>query len=89
MTEKLKPCPFCGGEAAVVEIEPRLYRPVMNKPFCVLCTSCDLYFGYDYDYGGEFDTKEEAAAAWNRRAGDEGASKKEKDFGANEAPQEI
>jgi ribosomal protein S27E len=26
-------------------------------------------FGYDVDYGGIFDTEEEAAEAWNRRSG--------------------
>lgn len=34
----------------------------------ILCENCDLLFGYDMDYGGTFDTKEEAAKAWNRRS---------------------
>lgn len=29
---------------------------------------CDLLFGYDVDYGGEFDSQEEAVEAWNQRA---------------------
>jgi ribosomal protein S27E len=28
-------------------------------------------FGYDVDYGGIFDTEEEAAEAWNRRSGEQ------------------
>lgn len=66
---ELKPCPFCGGEAEIAENEaPRLYRPARNRPYYVCCLSCDLFFGYDVDYGGEFDTKEEAIKAWNNRA---------------------
>ena len=65
--EKLKPCPFCGGEAHIAEYEPRLYHPVMNHPYSVWCSECELAFGWDSDYGGCFDTKDEAAKAWNRR----------------------
>ena len=64
---ELKPCPFCGGEVYVAKIEPRLYRPSCNHPCSVVCYNCDLYFGYDEDYGGEFDTEAEAIEAWNRR----------------------
>lgn len=65
---ELKRCPFCGGEAAIVENEsPRLYRPVRNHPYYVCCYECDLLFGYDVDYGGEFDKKEDAVEAWNER----------------------
>lgn len=61
-------CPICGSLVSFVENEaPRLCRPVKNHPIYIRCNSCDLLFGYDIDYGGEFDTKEEAAAAWNRR----------------------
>lgn len=66
MTE-LKPCPFCGGKSHVVQIEPRLYRLSRNHPLGVVCYNCDLFFGYNEDYGGEFDTYEDAAEAWNRR----------------------
>lgn len=64
MTEQLKPCPFCNSDATVFEItEPRLYRPSRNRPYCVCCGNCDLFFGHDVDYDGTFDTKEEASEA--------------------------
>ena len=65
--EKLKPCPFCGGNPQVVHIEPCIHRPSRNHPLGVVCYKCDLFFGYDEDYGGEFDTEEDAIKAWNRR----------------------
>lgn len=61
---KLKPCPFCGSNVLIENFEPRLYRPSRNHLYC---GNCDLLFGYNEDYGGKFDTKEEAANAWNRR----------------------
>lgn len=67
----LKPCPICGGSVSIKKIEPRLYRPARNHPFSVVCYECDLYFGYDEDYGGRFDTEGEAIREWNRRAKDE------------------
>ena len=70
MTEKLKPCPFCGGKASVTDvIPPRLY--IEDTAYCVFCASCDLLFGFDMDYGGEFATEKEAVEAWNRRVSDE------------------
>ena len=71
MSNELKPCPFCGGEACVCKISPRLYRPSRNHEYTVVCYGCDLLFGFDEDYGGEFDTEEQAIDAWNRRANDE------------------
>ena len=67
---ELKPCPFCGGTAVSIEkMMPRLYRP--DRKFSVVCWECDLFFGYDEDYGGMFDTEAEAIKAWNRRAKNE------------------
>lgn len=68
--DELKPCPFCGKEVAVVDLGHKLYRPSCNHPYCVFCADCDLLFGYDVDYGGTFDTEQEAAEAWNVRFSD-------------------
>ena len=53
--EKLKPCPFCGGEAEIVE--DRLYSDDYYAGRCKSCAATSIF---------EF-TKEEAVAAWNRR----------------------
>ena len=66
-TLRLKPCPFCGQEVAIVQMEPRLYRLSRNHPYTVVCNGCCLFFGYDEDYGGQFDSREEAAEVWNKR----------------------
>ncbi len=73
MSEELKPCPFCGGEnaAEVIEMKPSIPVSECLKKrgyFTVWCWTCDLMFGYDEDFGGKFDTKEDAIEAWNRRA---------------------
>ena len=53
---KLKPCPFCGGEA---------FASYINGDFAVSCVDC----GCGTEYGP---SKEEAVAAWNRRTINEG-----------------
>ncbi len=59
---KLKPCPFCGGEAET--------RTDENDEWYVSCTKCFALVGYCVDTWGEYATEEDAAAAWNRRAED-------------------
>lgn len=56
MTE-LKPCPFCGGEAAVI-LDDRTW---------IECMDCPQKAGV-----GPFDTDAQAIAAWNTRAAEEG-----------------
>ena len=51
--ENLKRCPFCGGKA-------ELFGTETNGIFYVKCLECDV--------DSNFDTPEEAIAAWNRRA---------------------
>lgn len=64
----LLPCPFCGGIVDITAFDPRLLRPSCNHVYCVVCWDCDMLFGWDIDYGGRFDTEEEARLAWNTRA---------------------
>ena len=64
MSDKLKPCPFCGGEACMIEVEPHTHEiatwmPDYTGGFFVECTNCAC--------GISADTKEVAVAAWNRR----------------------
>ena len=53
MSEKLKPCPFCGGEGVVYGFSDYDYRRV-------ICKDC----GGSTEYS---DTREKAIEAWNRR----------------------
>ena len=80
MAEKLKPCPFCGGEARLVVCDSE--GNVHDESY-----EADPYSGLSYaivhgsdDCCGEcpvstsdllpwlYETREEATAAWNRRA---------------------
>lgn len=56
---KLKPCPFCGGEAkaAYGRCDYNVWQ------VCCLNNACQAMAGW-------CDTKDDAIAAWNRRAGD-------------------
>lgn len=67
MDTELKPCPFCGQPVTIAQIAPRLLHPSRNHRYHIECPGCQLLFGWDTDYGGQFDTGEEAAKAWNRR----------------------
>ena len=53
-TEKLKPCPFCGGEAEI--------NVVWGKYFSPYCKECGTY------HDREYVSKKAATAAWNKRA---------------------
>lgn len=56
---ELKPCPFCGGLAELIEPTPHefLVQCAADATECfVFCTS------------GPYDTAEQAARVWNRRA---------------------
>lgn len=57
---KIEKCPFCGGEADIEEIPG---SPFTNETYmwAVGCKDCNI--------GWYKETKAEAVAAWNRRAG--------------------
>lgn len=57
MTDKLKPCPFCGGKNIY------MFTDIMSR-WWVFCKDCDVQ-------AGRHETKEQAVDAWNRRAGEE------------------
>ena len=64
MTEKLKPCPFCGAERG-------LYVLLGGYDACaiewrIFCDSCKSIVMNE-----RADTKEEIIEAWNRRANEE------------------
>ena len=52
MSNKLKPCPFCGGHAIIDGCDDTLW--------IVICKECNASIGYK-------ETKEEAIEEWNRR----------------------
>lgn len=57
--DKLKPCPFCGGKARIMNA---------GYPHWVYCTKCGAKV-----HGGKFGEEGEKASkkAWNRRAKDD------------------
>lgn len=65
MSDTLLPCPFCGGEAIINDVEPHTHYIIKHMPDylggtfieCVACT-CGI--------GGE-EPRESIIAAWNRR----------------------
>lgn len=59
MAEELRPCPFCGGEARIIA---KPYEPKV----CVGCDD-DTCLGFS-GLGWLYDSEQEAAEAWNRRA---------------------
>lgn len=73
MTEKLKPCPFCGGEAKTKHYED-------NTSLIVYCQTCSKGWNIKEEAPGErwasdfeffgWDSEDDDAvvAAWNRRA---------------------
>ena len=59
---KLKPCPFCGGNADIEDIsEPE----DMNAIWMIVCKKCGG--SASFGMGGRDATKDEAISTWNRR----------------------
>ncbi|HCX62534.1 MAG TPA: hypothetical protein DHU59_08865 [Clostridiales bacterium] len=71
MTEKLRKCPFCGGEV-------QAFKDRYGK-FAIRCAECNLYFSIEIEDGVElfdgwtakFDYIDDLTTAWNTRAADE------------------
>lgn len=61
--KELKPCPFCGGEARIVQEYDAMIGETFYFCECINCTGTILY--------GKFNKKEYAIEAWNRRVNDE------------------
>lgn len=71
MTDKLKPCPFCGGAnlsiSDCVELgECENFIRCRSNTFVAVV--CDYNKGGCGASGGYYETETEAIAAWNRRA---------------------
>ena len=60
---ELKPCPFCGDTDDIVVERKDCYECELDY-YVVKCDGCGLQLGF----GLEFESEEEAIAAWNRRA---------------------
>lgn len=65
--EPFKPCPFCGGSVYLGYVAPRKYRAAKHHPYTITCSRCNLWFGWDIDDGGRFESPEEAQRKWNQR----------------------
>lgn len=59
MSEKLKPCPFCGGEAEMINIDAARVQGITD-PVTVRCKECKCNTNW-------FSKEWEAIDAWNRR----------------------
>jgi len=62
MSNNLKPCPFCGGNASILDGD--LWGQY------VICNSCEASLGVMdgmYEINGHFDGHGDAARAWNIR----------------------
>ena len=60
---KLKPCPFCGGEARIARFRTYIESFMgMGYKFYVYCPDCGI------DGPGVYLAESDAAAVWNRRA---------------------
>ena len=60
MTEKLKPCPFCGGKAEVSYQDDVFFRRRLYSVKCGEYSDCMGSMGW-------CNTEEEAVELWNRR----------------------
>ena len=68
--DRLLLCPFCGGEAEVIEVDYGMYE----TGYAVYCSKCCMKLGVTgrigeaYKWSAVFGTEAEAIEAWNTRA---------------------
>ena len=62
---ELENCPICGGEMDIVNWDPPLIKSWRNGRYSLWCPHCEMLFGWDRDYGCQYDTEKEAAREWN------------------------
>ena len=61
---KLKPCPFCGGEASITLYDPYDgYQGANSSYYIARCSKCSVEMSNIF--------KQELIKAWNRRTNDE------------------
>lgn len=70
MTQAMKPCPFCGGEAELVTGAHRDGGYIENCAF-VRCKGCGARSYEFHECVTPDEVQGYASEAWNRRAGDE------------------
>lgn len=61
MDIKLKPCPFCGGDAEIASVKSGIFR---HAYYYVRCTMCGATSRVQ-------ETARKAERSWNRRANDD------------------
>lgn len=61
--DKLKQCPFCGGEPKL-EVIPIDYAAAMHEMYFIRCLNCGVQIRKTYK-------RSKALDLWNRRIGDE------------------
>ncbi len=67
---ELKPCPFCGGKAEVMHMDCTDHSD--GSAWTVWGVWCVDDLNAEYSHGhfiDNYETRDEAVAAWNRRAG--------------------
>lgn len=77
LNEKLKPCPFCAGNAMFKLISVRPQFNVADFKFRIMCSKCGIEYQKDYECNvclgsdGELfmgkDERAQAISDWNRR----------------------
>ena len=62
MTDKLKPCPFCGGKAGFIQDDAL-------GLYAVRCKECGSGTVYQFDFGAGLQaSKQKSSDVWNGRA---------------------